>query len=124
MTSSVKLNIDTSSMNDMNMNNFGKNTISWRVGSRTDPKPTKLGIINIDEALDGYFWEEGCEHARADRRSGKKTPALRPVRKCCKRLDKLRENLRKALTDYPEFKGIKPPKGYYYNDVMNSQFQM
>ena len=86
-----------SSNSDMSM---VKSTLQWNVGDDRDHRPTKIGIINLNDLLRDQYWRH-CEDLSL--------PAWKA--ECCTRRDAYRENIVKALNEYPEFKHVKPIGG-------------
>ena len=86
-------------MSDIQQSDLGRSSITWTIGYENDPKPTKLGIINLDRVLGKSFWTATCRRPEWS--------------ECCSHLDTYRENVRTALNEYPAFKGIKNPTGEF-----------
>ena len=88
--------IDVNSTSDM-----VKRKQRWEIGrGAADPRPTKLGIINLSDVMTSKFWTTSCNAAT--------DPA---EQECCRRIPSLHRNLPKALDEYADSKGIQAPNG-------------
>ena len=85
---------------DTNMDtDMVKSTVQWMIGNKMTPRPTKLGIINLDDVLHPKYWFH-CLNTNDPRSQA-----------CCRKRAQLKTNMRKALNEYAAFKKIPPIGG-------------
>ena len=89
-------------------------SVTWVVGSSTDPKPTKLALANLDYAFSRRFWDHDCGQVREAPyyyTEDEYDIDTRTWLACCHRRTQYHHNVRRVLEEYADLKNVLPPIG-------------
>ena len=102
---SAEFSVDVSKFEESeeSSKDFGEEQLSYKIGGDDYPEPIQLELKGIEETLDPKFWGNLDELKAKPRSPCKKMKEAK--------LRKRKENLIKAIKDYPKRMNVKRAKG-------------
>lgn len=120
-SASLKVDVGKFEEHDSSQSNFGEESETIDLGSEAKPEPIKLTLSPLDDALDPAFYGEGGNISNEVNGNNNMVSDSKSVDVSEVEFDKIvnvkchgiktrRVSLKKALNDYPVYKGVSLPK--------------